>query len=194
MHMALLTGIDWDRIDGVGRRTTGAAEPECLTVRLSEASLLIEHPGAVIDHVYLAFDGIAAALANMTDTMGRLVNLAYGLGIDPRRASLLAIRDQCTPTSSLGAVLYEPRYTDWLIKVRDMRGRCQHADVEDILNSGAGPYSRRDQPYIDQSYSWNNPAQHTLIVDYAQCAMTAAEDCLVATVDAILKTPNSPMK
>lgn len=101
MHMALLTGIDWDRIDDIGRRTGGAADRAHLKVPLSEASLIIEHPGAVIDHVYLAFDGLTAALVNMTDTLGRLANLAYSLGIDPRRASLLAVRDQCIPASSL---------------------------------------------------------------------------------------------
>lgn len=194
MHLALLEGIQWDRVDGIGRRATGAVEPDCLSVRLSEASLVIEHPGAVIDHVYLAFDGLTAALVNMTDTLGRLVNLSYKLGIDPKRASLLALRDRCTATSSLGVILNDPRYTDWLKRVRDLRGRCQHADVEDILNSGAGPYSHRGQPYVDQSYSWDNPAQPSMVIDYAQRAMKAAEDCMVATIDAILKSPHGPMK
>lgn len=193
-HMALLAGIEWERVDGIGRRTSGGVEPDRLSVRLSEASLLIEHPGAVIDHVYLAFDGLTAALVNMTDTLGRLLNLAYGLGIDPRRASLVAVRDRCTATSSLGVILNDPQYTKWLERVRDLRGRCQHADVEDILTSGTGPYSRRGQPYIDQAYSWSDPAQQTPIVSYAQDAVRAAEHCIVSAVTAILSSPQSPIK
>lgn len=109
--MALLTGINWEQIDDIGRRPSGGTDPARLRIPLSEASLIIEHPGAVIDHVYLAFDGLTAALVNMTDTLGRLVNLAYNLGIDPKRASLLAVRDRCTPTSSLGLILNDVQYT-----------------------------------------------------------------------------------
>ena len=57
MHMALLTGIDWAQIDDIGRRSGGGMEPARLKIPLSDASLIIEHPDAVIDHVYLAFDG-----------------------------------------------------------------------------------------------------------------------------------------
>ena len=193
MHMALLEGVQWERVDGIGRRAAGAVEPDCLLVRLSEASLMIEHPGAVIDYVYLAFDGLTAALVNMTDTLARLVNLAYSMGIDPKRASLLAIRAQCTSTSSLGAILNDPQCTDWLKKVRDMRGRCQHADVEDVLTSSAEPYARRSQPYVDRAYCWWTPVQATLIVSYAQQATQAAESCMVAATTAILAAPENPI-
>ena len=137
MHMALLSGIDWERYDDLGRRPAGNAEPDRLKVPLSEASIMIEHPGAVIDHVYLAFDGLIAALVNMTDTFGRLVNAAYLLGIDPRQASLFAVRDRCSASSSLGKVLQDAGYTEWLRKVRQLRGRCQHADIEGLCQVNA---------------------------------------------------------
>src|SRR6266508_4655757 len=119
---------------------------------LSEAYLILEHPSAVIDHAYLAFDGLTAALANMTDTLGRAINLAYGLNIPPRQASLIAIRGQCNPASVLGVVLNDPLYTEWLPKIRDLRGRCQHADIEEVLTTRAGALSRRGEPYVDQAY------------------------------------------
>jgi hypothetical protein len=194
MHMALLAGIRWEQIDGVGRRPAGATLPDRLTIPLSEASIIIEHPTAVIDHVYLAFDGLTAALVNMTDTLGRLVNLAYNLGIDPRRASLLAVRDQCTTTSTLGTVLYDQRYTDWLRKVRDLRGRCQHADVEEILITRTAPLGRREQPDVDLAYSWRNPPVSTPLVTYAQDAVQAAATCLDESLRAILANPASPMR
>ena len=195
MHMALLIGIDWARIDDIGRRTTAsAADRAHLKVPLSEASLIIEHPGAVIDHVYLAFDGLTSALVNMTDTLGRLVNLAYGLGISPRGASLLAVRDQCIATSSLGAVLHDVQHTDWLYKVRDLRGRCQHADVEEILTTRVAALSRRGEPYVDQAYSWRSPATSTSIVRYAHEAAQAADACLEAAIRGILANPANPVK
>lgn len=194
MNMALLSGIDWDRYDDLGRRLAGNADPVRLRVPLSEASLIIEHPGAAIDHVYLAFDGLIAALVNMTDTLGRLVNTAYSLGIDPRQASLLAVRDRCNAASSLGVVLHDGRYTDWLRRVRDLRGRCQHADIEEILTLRPGAFSRRGEPYVDQAYSWLTPAQSTSIVVYAQDAIQAADTCLDAAIGGILGNPANPIR
>ena len=194
MHMALLSGIDWERYDDLGRRPTGNAEPVRLKVPLSEASITIEHPGAVIDHVYLAFDGLNAALVNMTDTFGRLVNAAYLLDIDPRKASLFAVRDHCSASSSLGTVLRDVRHTEWLQKVRELRGRCQHADIEEILTLRPGAFSRRGEPHVDPAYSWRTPAQQLSIVAYAQDAVQAADLCLDAAIGGILASPGSPIK
>ncbi len=154
---------------------------------------MIEHPGAVIDHVYLAFDGLTAAVINMTDTLGRLVNSAYGLNIDPKRASLLAVRDICTASSTLGAVLHNPQNTDWLRKVRDLRGRCQHADIEEVLTSETSPYSQRGQPFVEVAYCWNVPVRPMLVLDYAEEALVAAENSLLAAMAAILSAPTNPI-
>jgi hypothetical protein len=194
MHMEMLAGIRWDEVDDIGRRPPGATGPAHLRIPLSEASLSIEHPSAVIDHVYLAFDGLVAALVNMTDTLGRLVNLGYSLGINPRQASLFAIRQRCTPTSPLGTALSDPQNIDWLERVRDLRGRCQHADVEAILTSTSAPLARREQPHIEQLYSWRNPAQSTPLVAYAHDAVQAADGCLDAAITAILTNPASPIR
>ena len=194
MHMALLSGIDWERYDDLGRRPAGNADPVRLKVPLSEASIMIEHPGAAIDHVYLAFDGLIAALVNMTDTFGRLVNAAYLLGIDPRQASLFAVRDRCSASSSLGTVLRDLRHTEWLLKVRQLRGRCQHADIEEVLTLRPGAFSRRGEPHVDPAYSWRTPAQRMSIVAYARDAVQAADLCLDATIEGILVSPGSPIK
>jgi hypothetical protein len=193
MHMALLVGIDWSQIDDLGRRSSGVADPTRLRIPLSEASLVIEHPGAVIDHVYLAFDGLIAAVVNMTDTLGRLVNVAYSLGIDPRKATLLVVRDRCSTTSALGLILNDNQHIAWLRKVRDLRGRCQHADIEEILTSSTTVLSRRAQPHVDQTYSWRSPAQPTLMTAYAEEAVQAAAACLHAAIGSILTNPANPI-
>ena len=194
IHMALLSGIDWERYDDLGRRLARNAEPLMLKVPLSEASITIEHPGAAIDHIYLAFDGLIAALVNMIDTFGRLVNTAYLLGIDPRKASLFAVRDRCSASSSLGTVLRDVSHTEWLRKVRELRGRCQHADIEEILTLRPGAFSHRGEPHVDPAYSWRMPAQQMSIVAYAQDAVQAADMCLDAAIGSILASPGSPIK
>jgi hypothetical protein len=183
MHTAVLVGIEWDLVESVG--SDGNRE---LRVKLSDATLIFEHSKAVIDHVYLAFDGLTAALVNAADTFGRLVNLAYGLQIPERQASLLAVRDQCA-ASPLGTVLRNPTHMDWFARVRDLRGRCQHADVEAVLSASSKAYSKRGEPSIDQAYSWCVPTQERPVLSYAQEATTAAEDCLLAAVAAIVAGP-----
>ena len=194
IHLALLEGIDWGHTESLGRRSTRTAEPECLCVALPEASLRIEHPDAVSDHVYLAFDGLTAALVNMTDTLGRLIRRAYELPIEKeRQANLFAIQENCTTSSSLGLVLHDPQYTEWLRKVRALRGRCQHNDVEEVL-SIRGTYACRGEPIVDQEYSWRTPPQETPIVAYSSAATKAAKDCIVAVVAAIEACPIDPTK
>ena len=129
----------------------------------------------------------------MTDTFGRLVNAAYALGIDPRKASLFAVRDQCSASSSLGTVLRDVSHTEWLRKVRDLRGRCQHADIEEILSLRPGAFSHRGEPHVDPAYSWRPPAQQMSIVAYAQDAVQAADLCLDAAIEGILASPGSPI-
>jgi hypothetical protein len=194
MHLAVLNGIDWDRYDDLGRRLDGASVVTHLKVPLSESFLVLEHPAAAVDHAYLAFDGLTAALVNMTDTLGRVLNLAYGLNLPERQASLIAIRSQSNPASSLGVVLHASQHTEWLLKVRELRGRCQHADVDDVLTTRAGALSRRGEPYVEIDYSWRSPAQSTSITNYSQEAVQAADACLDAAIGGILANPTSPIR
>lgn len=147
---------------------------------------------AAIDHVYLAFDGLITALVNMTDTLARLLRLTYGLRLEERRTTLLSVRDICTKDSSLGIMLSDPQNIDWLKKVRDLRGRCQHRDLEEILISRSAPYGRRGEPVVDQSYSWRSPPQETPIVSYALEATEAARLCISAVINAVVVCPSDP--
>lgn len=193
LHLAVLDGIRWEAVEGIGRRASGASQHNHLTISLADASLIIEHPDAVIDHVYVAFDGLTAAVVNMTDTMGRLINSRYSLGINPLRASLLSLKNHCSVTSPIGGVINDPRHSDWLRKVRDLRGRCQHADVEHVLLAAEGPYASRGQPLIPVAYSWYTPPRATPIVKFAREAVQAAEETLLAVVSAVASAPLNPM-
>jgi len=146
----------------------GGASSNHLTIAFADATLVIEHYDAVIDHVYMAFDGLIAALVNMTDTMGRLLRARYQLQIPERGASLLALREpnRCGPTSPIGMVVNDTQYTEWLVKMRTQRGRCQHADVDDALLCAEGPYSQRGEPIIHQDYYWQTPPKHVPLITY----------------------------
>lgn len=194
LHLALLAGVRWDQMESVGRRTPGGVDANHLSIPLADARLVIEHSEAVIDHVYMAFDGLTAALVNMTDTMGRLLNARYQLQIPERQASLLSLKDpnRCLPTSPIGLVVNDTRYTEWLIKVRDLRGRCQHADIDHALFGAEGPYSRRGEPFVQDSYYWQVPPKHMPLVAYGQEAALAAEDTLLAVIAGVLRAPQNP--
>lgn len=193
IHLSVLAGVHWDRVEGIGRRGPVGVQPNHLTIQLAEASLTIEHADAVIDHVYVSFDGLTAALVNMTDTMGRLINLRYALGVDPTRASLLSLKNHCSPTSPLAGVVNDPRHNDWLKKVRDLRGRCQHADVEHVIIAAESSYARRGQPVISSGYDWQTPPRALPIFDYAQAAVQAAEDTVFAAIAAVVAAPHNPL-
>lgn len=191
-HLDLLAGIDWRCVGNLGRRMPGSSEPECLVIKLPEATLHIHHPTAVIDHVYVAFDGLTAAVCNMTDTLGRLLNAVYRLDIDERRASLFAIRDGCTPTSPLGSVLRDSAHTSWITALKNLRGRCQHADVEEVLVKIAGVYAAPTEPRVLLDYAWTMPKEHTPILEYSRQSLGAVESTLAACIDAISARPDCP--
>jgi hypothetical protein len=195
MHKRFLEQIDWDRIEIVGRTLDGNAAPESLKLSLHDALMEIHHPAAVMDHIYLAFDGLTSGVANLSDTLGRLVNSVYGLGIDRTRSSILAVRDKCANTSSLGGVLYDSRNTNWLTHIRDLRGRCQHADIEQVLQaSTASSYARRGKPYVPREYWWNAPPTDVPIIDYANAAVAESERLMCACFASIVSNPISPTK
>lgn len=194
LHSTLLAGVRWDRLESVGRRIQGGTGANHLSIQLADARLVIEHSEAVIDHVYMAFDGLTAALVNMTDTMGRLLNARYQLQIPERQASLLSLKDpnRCVPASPIGQVVNDVRYTEWLVKVRNLRGRCQHADIDHALLGAEGPYSRRGEPIIPQNYYWQTPPRPVPLIAYGQEAALAAEDTLLAVIAAVLRAPQTP--
>lgn len=193
MHLAVLNGVQWETVESVGRRSGGTSQRNHLAISLPDARLTIQHADAVIDHVYTAFDGLTAAVVNMTDTMGRLINCRYAIGLDPKAASLLSLKNHSVPTSPIGTVVNDPRHNEWLKRVRDLRGRCQHADVENVVVAAEGPYARRGQPVVPATYCWHTPPTPLPIVSFAQEAVLAAEDTLVAVIHAIVSAPLNPL-
>lgn len=53
-------------------------------MKLDGAQLEISHPDAITEHEYFAFDGLIAAVVNITETLGRLIN-----GVDAQHSCQL---------------------------------------------------------------------------------------------------------
>lgn len=189
-HLCVLNGINWESVQDLGRAN---ADVTRLAVTIEDGLLELRHPTAVSDHVYLAFDGVIAAVANMTDTYGRLINAVYGLGIKQRKASLLAVRDRCTTTSALGRILHDPQHTEWLKKVKEVRGQCQHEDVEDVLLSPRDVFARRSQPFVPQSFCWLTPPVDMPVSVFAQKAADSVVSTLVAATRAVVANAADPV-
>lgn len=191
IHLRTLTAIDWARVDGLGR--AGAYDGDHLVLKLEDASLELRHPAAVSDHVYLAFDGLIAAAVNTTDTFARLVNGVYGLGLPERQASLHALREKCSDGTPLGSVLRDGQHTAWLVSLKRLGGRCQHADIEEVLVNPPCCYGKRPEPLVPAAYSWQPTPTDLNVAAYGQLAVDAAEATLFAATRAILGNPTSPV-
>ncbi|MGB2987550.1 MAG: hypothetical protein WBE26_16925 [Phycisphaerae bacterium] len=176
--------MDWGRLDDLGRISplTGT---NTLTIDLPDASFTIRHPSAAVDQVYVAFDGFVAGVANVTDTLGRLLNSCFNLQIPDRQATLFAIRDKVKGLP-LGQVLADPTRTDWLKGVRELRGQCQHADLEDVLRHPSAVFGRCEEPCVPSKFLWSNPPRDTPVTEYAAAVADKVEtllcDCIAVIV------------
>lgn len=191
-HLSVLRGVKWDDVRYVGRRESSDQRPKCMNIGLPDAELILSHPQAVIDHVYIAFDGLIASIVNITDTMGRVLNARYELGIPERQASLLSLKNRCAPDSPIGRIVRDIEHTIWLSSLRDLRGRCQHADIDDALLANQQPFSTCAEPFIQDTYDWRIPRSHASIVEYGKRAIHSAERTLVALSEAVQSNPNDP--
>lgn len=189
LHTSLLSGIDWAQLDTVGRMCEKDGERRALIVPLQDARIALHHPTAVKDHVHMAFDGLIAGAVNITDTLGRLINICYRLGVQERRCSLLSAGLCCAPSSPLGSILQNSAKMEWFRKVRELRGRCQHADVEEVLISPEGAYGRSHEPRVRAEYAWSSMTGNVPISFYSNAVLASLEELMVGCTGAIIANP-----
>ncbi len=185
LHQAMISGVNWGELDDIGRTSPLSGQTNTLKIELPDANLVVSHRSAVVDHVYVAFDGFVAGMVNITDTLGRLLNVCFDLNIPERKVTLIAIRNK-VEASPLGQVLADPRRMNWLKHVRELRGRCQHADLEDVLIHNCAAFGRSAEPCVPVDYMWLNRANDTPLTKYAtdavRCAETLVSDCIAMIV------------
>lgn len=172
-RQATLSGFRWERLDDIGRQVSIDDRRETMTVALPQITLTFRSPGAAKDQIYIAFDGFGAGLVNATDTLGRLMNVCFDLGLGERQASILAVLEKCQG-SPLGRVRDTRDGIGWLRRLRDLRGRCQHADLEDVLVNRSAVFGRSAEPCIAAEFDWSEPPGERPITKYAEVAVERA--------------------
>ena len=184
-HQAIIKGVNWKMVHKIGQQESEDGKCEKLTIRHGDVSVTFQHNTTVKDHTYIACDGFVTGIVNITDTLGRLLNLCIELKIDERGATLFAIKKE-VKDSPLGQLLADPPRTAWLRRVRDLRGRCQHADLESVLNNPSRAYGGSEEPCIPVDYVWSNPANATPVTKYVAAVTDKAEtllcDCIAVIV------------
>lgn len=185
-HRDVINSVNWNKLGEIGRQASIDGRRETLEITLPDARLTICHPEVVKDHVYMAFDGLVSGLVNATDTLARIVNTCFDLGLDPLRTNLLQIGREVSH-SPIGAILSDSARTSWLSAVRKLRGRCQHADLEDVLENSCLAYGRSAEPRVHADYTWSDPPLDTPVSTYVSRAVEHAQilicDCIAAIVE-----------
>lgn len=189
VHGCVVLGIPWPEVNECGRRPSPSSQPNTVSIALREAQLILEHPSAVCDHAYMAFDGLVGAVANITDTLGRTLNACYGLGIPARQANLFKVRAGCTAGSALHRLLDDSARTEWLTKTRELRGRCQHADVVQVLQRRDSALGASVEPLVPAEYDWRAPPQDRELSDYSRELLSVGERFIVDCVEVIINDP-----
>ncbi len=185
-HEAVISGVDWSELDDLGRTSPLTGHTNTLKIELLDASLVVRHGSAAVDQVYIAFDGFVTGIVNVTDTLGRLLNLCFHLQILEKQATLFAIRDK-VKGSPLGHILADPTRVDWLKRVRELRGQCQHAELEDVLFRPSGVLGRCEEPCVRSTFALSNPPRDTKVTEYAAAVTDKAETLLCDCIAVIVK-------
>jgi hypothetical protein len=143
-HASMFASIDWDTLsrlaNGVNTDpTSGRRYPLPLVEAPRQGfSVYTDSFDAADLTIHAAFDGVVAACINSCDTLGRLVNLAYQLGMPVRRASLPAVATHLSPTCPLGVILKTSPGIGWMEPLRELRGECQHGILTEVMSHGVG--------------------------------------------------------
>ena len=190
-HLALLRGIPWSSVPDIGRPTPPRGQVKTISINFTDGTLELRTKDAVESHVYLATDGLVAAVANLLDTFARLLCATYLLKLPARQATLLTVRDKCASPSPLGDALKAPAITSWLESVRVLRGECQHADISNVLRQRFGT---NGEPLVDRVYCWLDPTRDRPITVYATDCVDALADTFEAACIAIRNCPTDPTK
>lgn len=168
-HFRLVGSIDWSRLAEVDRQipTSDGQRTEVHEIRCGDTGeigvqLHRQHEGVFMSLV--AVDGVVASCVNAADTLGRLLNLVFRLGVDQRRANLPLVSEEIQEASPLGRVLKQQPGHAWMVPIRSLRGECQHGDISAVLqvpdhDLGGVP----SEPHVVADYCLNGTAATPLL-------------------------------
>ncbi len=132
-HCRFLGNVEFSELHSIGnldeedeglKITCGHSEGVIIEIRNLDAGKLV---------VFNALDGMVAASVNIVDTLGRMLNEVYELGIQEREANLPVVYDKLPTGAPLKLVLGDPAGVEWMKPLRRMRGECQHSVIASVV-------------------------------------------------------------
>jgi hypothetical protein len=188
-HLSLLRQVPWREIPDLGRQ--GPQGPLSSTIRLDGFEVRLASHMAATDWVYSSLDGAVSGIANITDTMGRALNEAYGLGVNVRQANLVVVGGEMHSSCAVGALLQDPTARPWWEAMRQLRGECQHGCLEQVLD-GSG-FVGRAEPVVRQAYLYTGAAGAE-VGAYVQGLSDAVETLCLRVITEVERRPATAVK
>lgn len=155
-YCRLLSGVNWADLGRLG----GPDMPPSLSINCDDSDDLIikvasQETGRLL--ILSAFDGAVAASVNASDTLGRLLNLCYDLGLPDMKANLPIVSKRIQEGSPVGIVLNEEPGIRWMEPLRKLRGECQHRDISAVVMQAYG--GLRQEPVVVRDWCPGSDAE-----------------------------------
>lgn len=192
-HLDVLSNIDWQRVSLIGTVNRATNRSETMTITVNKfISIETKDREATLNLAMIAFDGVVASCVNIADTVGRLVNVAYDLGIDRRYATMPTVLDKIDPQCKLATAIKSYADYDELLDMRRLRGECQHADIVNVLRTPETPWDGPDvEPCVPPGFAQSRSQQDRQVSRYSAFAVSNAERFLVTVSQVITSDPIS---
>jgi hypothetical protein len=195
-NVRLITGIPWGQLGDLEVRLApyGAADTHPVVIPCGDSGGLHVHVSSQ-DAAKLvalaAFDNSISACVNSADTLGRLINVAYELNLKEREANLWQVAKATASNCPLGVVLHQRPGSAWMVKLRNLRGECQHGDISAVLVIQNQTFGGPPQPpYVDIDYC-EGSASALLVADFVTAARNRTFELLRNAAEVIAGSPEA---
>ena len=186
-YSTLLCNVRWESIGNLS--LTACKHEDMVDLHVNDGLLLRLGSSRSAEMVVLAsFDAAVAACVNSCDTLGRLINLVYGLGIHGFLESLPNVAKKVDPNCPLGVVMHAESGLDSIKFLRGLRGECQHAYLSEVLFQGYG--SSALEPVVAGQYC-PDTAKELRVSEYLVMAKDRTLKVLTACARAIAPDPEN---
>ncbi|MBN1859663.1 hypothetical protein JW848_10755 [Candidatus Bipolaricaulota bacterium] len=139
---------------------------------------------------YMSFSVAVSSCVNAVDTLGRFLNRAYALELEARQASLKAVRGRLLIPSGLHSVLSDSPGLSWMVKLRDLRGECQHGGLAGLCYDDQP--GKRSEPLVPKEYCLDGNA--ATISEYLDWAMKSTASLIANTARVIAANPENAVQ
>lgn len=136
---------------------------------------------------YMSFSVAVSSCVNAVDTLGRFLNRAYDLELQDRQANLEAVGGRLLKPSRLHTVLSDEPGVGWMVKLKHLRGECQHGRLAGVCYEDRP--GKKSELLVPREFCVDGNATET--TDYLKWAMRNTSDLIVATANVITNDPGS---